>query len=168
MMPPEINFDSANALGIWQPINDGVMGGQSSSRLRWSEAGHAVFEGLVSLENGGGFASLRASTSALAASGVVGYRVTVLGDGKHYKMNLRMDAAFDGVNYQAEFFPPMGQWATLDLPLAAFVPSFRGRVVVDAPVLDPAKVNQVGWMIAARQAGSFQLGIQSVHALLRG
>lgn len=164
-MPPEINFDSANALDIWQPINDGVMGGRSSSRLRWSETGHAVFEGLVSLDNGGGFASIRATTSALAASGVVGYSVTVLGDGKHYKLNLRMDAAFDGVNYQAEFFPPLGQWATLDLPLAAFVPSHRGRVVVDAPVLDATKVRQVGWMIAARQAGSFQLGIRSVKAL---
>ena len=165
MTPPELNFDSAQALDIWQPINDGVMGGRSSSRLRWSEAGHAVFEGLVSLDNGGGFASIRATTSALAASGVVGYRVTVRGDGKHYKLNLRMDAAFGGVNYQAEFFPPLGQWATLDLPLAAFVPSHRGRVVVDAPVLDATKVRQVGWMIAARQAGSFQLGIRSVKAL---
>jgi NADH dehydrogenase [ubiquinone] 1 alpha subcomplex assembly factor 1 len=165
MTPPELRFDSAAALAPWQPVNDGVMGGRSHSRLRMSDEGHAVFEGVVSLENGGGFASIRATTSALAAPGIVGYRITVRGDGKRYKFNLRTEATFDGVNYQAEFFSPMSEWATLDMPLAAFVPSYRGRVVLDAPALDPATVRQVGWMIAARQAGPFQLSIRSIHAL---
>lgn len=163
-MPPELRFDSAESLAPWQPINDGVMGGRSSSRLRWSDEGHAVFEGVVSLENGGGFASIRAHTLALAASGIVGYRITVRGDGKRYKFNLRTEETFDGVNYQAEFFPASAQWSTIDLPLAVFSPSYRGRVVADAPALDPANVRQVGWMISARQAGPFQLGIQSVTA----
>ena len=164
-MPFELRFDSADALAPWQPVNDGVMGGRSNSLLRLGGEGHAVFEGVVSLENGGGFASVRATTSALAAQAVVGYRLTVRGDGKRYKFNLRTDAAFDGVSYQAEFFPPNAQWATIDLRLAAFVPRYRGRVVVDAAVLDPSTVRQVGWMIAAQQAGPFQLGIRSVHAL---
>ena len=165
MTRPELRFDSVDALAPWQPVTDGVMGGRSNSRLRLSDEGHAVFEGVVSLENGGGFASIRAATSALAASNIVGYRLTVLGDGKHYKFNLRTEAAFDGVNYQAEFSPPLAQWATIDLLLVDFVPRYRGQAVLDAPALDPAKVRQVGWMIAARQAGSFQLGIRSVHAL---
>ena len=163
-MPLELRFDSAELLAPWQPIDDGVMGGRSSSRLRWNDEGNAVFEGVVSLENGGGFASIRAHTSALAAPGIVGYRITVRGDGKRYKFNLRTEDTLDGVNYQAEFFLASAQWSTIDLPLAAFSPSYRGRVVVDAPALDPANVRQVGWMISARQAGPFQLGIQSVKA----
>ncbi len=161
-MLPELRFDAANSVAQWHPINDGVMGGKSSSRMRLSGKGHAVFEGIVSLENRGGFASIRANTAVLAAPGIVGYRITVLGDGKRYKLNLRTDDAFDGVSYQAEFCPALAQWCTLDLPLAAFAPSYRGRLVSDAPMLDPAKVRQAGWMIAARQAGPFQLGIESI------
>jgi NADH dehydrogenase [ubiquinone] 1 alpha subcomplex assembly factor 1 len=163
-MQAELRFDSAASLAMWYPINDVVMGGKSSSRLSLSEQGHAVFEGCVSLENGGGFASIRANTTALAIDGIVGYRLTVLGDGKRYKLNLRTNDAFDGVNYQAEFLPTAGDWCTVDLPLTQFTATYRWRLVANAPPLDPAQVRQVGWMNAARQAGPFQLGLQCVQA----
>lgn len=41
----------------WAAIDDRVMGGISRGRLRHDAAGHAVFEGNVSLERNGGFAS---------------------------------------------------------------------------------------------------------------
>lgn len=88
--------------------------------------------------------------------------IEVLGDGKRYKLNLRTDDAFDGVNYQALFEPPAGAWALLRLPLADFVPTFRGRRVADAAALDPADLRQVGLMIADRQAGRFALAVRSI------
>ncbi|MDP1650111.1 MAG: CIA30 family protein [Rubrivivax sp.] len=45
----------------WAAIDDRVMGGISRSRLRHDPKGHAVFEGEVSLERNGGFASVRSS-----------------------------------------------------------------------------------------------------------
>jgi len=154
-------FDTVAAVEGWHAIDDRVMGGVSSSGMRWDPAGFGVFTGTVSLQNNGGFASVRLVTQALAALGVGGYRLKVCGDGKRYKLNLRTDGAFDGVNYQAEFAPPAGQWCQIQLPVDAFVPSFRGRPVPDAPPLDPARVCQVGLMIAARQAGNFSLVIAS-------
>jgi NADH dehydrogenase [ubiquinone] 1 alpha subcomplex assembly factor 1 len=50
----------------------------------------------------------------------------------------------------------------LRLPLACFRASFRGREVPGAPVLDPARIRQVGLMIAARQAGPFALDIRRI------
>jgi len=155
-------FDTVAAVEGWHAIDDRVMGGVSSSGMRWDPAGFGVFTGVVSLQNNGGFASVRLATQALAALEVSAYRLKVCGDGKRYKLNLRTDGAFDGVNYQAEFAPPAGRWCQIQLPLDAFAPSFRGRPVPDAPPLDPARVCQVGLMIAAWQAGPFRLAIASL------
>ena len=79
-----------------------------------------------------------------------------------YKLNLRTDDAFDGVNYQAVIEPPAGTWTVLRLPLDAFVPTFRGRRVTDAAPLDPTRLRQVGLMIADRQVGRFALAVRSI------
>ncbi len=54
-----IDFADPSTVALWNPINDGVMGGVSSSQMRHDPAGHAVFTGRVSFENNGGFASVR-------------------------------------------------------------------------------------------------------------
>jgi NADH dehydrogenase [ubiquinone] 1 alpha subcomplex assembly factor 1 len=157
-------FDTPASTLNWQPINDGVMGGASSSQMRFDVAGHAVFEGVVSLENNGGFASVRASLD-LGCTNTVAFLLTVWGDGHTYKFNLRTDTGFDGVNYQAAFTPTAGVWTQVALPLAAFVPNFRGRRVPGAPPLQPAEVKQVGLMISDRQAGAFRLLVKTLEAV---
>ena len=42
----------------WRVVNDGVMGGLSSSTMSATEVGTGVFSGRLSLENNGGFASI--------------------------------------------------------------------------------------------------------------
>jgi hypothetical protein len=157
-------FQAAESTADWSAIDDAVMGGISASRLRHDPAGHAVFEGVVSLDNNGGFASVRSRPGELGAPGAVSYVLEVRGDGKRYKLNLRTDDAFDGVNYQAAFEAPRDQWTTVRLPVAGFRATFRGRIVATAPPLDPARVRQVGLMIADRQAGAFRLAVRSISA----
>lgn len=158
-------FDTPASTQNWQPINDGVMGGVSVSRMRFESAGHAVFEGEVSLENNGGFASVRASQLSLGCADTVAYRLTAWGDGRTYKLNLRTDAGFDGVNYQAVFTPAPGRWTQTVLPLASFEPNFRGRFVQGALPLRPEAVRQIGLMISDKQAGAFRLMVKSIEAL---
>lgn len=43
----------------WIVVNDGVMGGVSRSAFVDSESGYASFQGVMSLDNNGGFASVR-------------------------------------------------------------------------------------------------------------
>jgi NADH dehydrogenase [ubiquinone] 1 alpha subcomplex assembly factor 1 len=93
------DFQTAESTADWSAIDDAVMGGVSASRLRHDPAGHAVFEGVVSLDNNGGFASVRSRPGELGAPEVVSYVLDVRGDGKRYKLNLRTDDAFDGVSY---------------------------------------------------------------------
>jgi NADH dehydrogenase [ubiquinone] 1 alpha subcomplex assembly factor 1 len=159
-----VRFASAGAVADWGAIDDGVMGGVSHSRLRHDPAGHAVFEGVVSLANNGGFASVRSRPLDFSAPGAEAFLVDVLGDGKRYKLALRIDDAFDGINYQAAFEPPAGVWTVVQLPVSGFRASFRGRDVAAAPALDPARVRQIGLMIADRQPGPFALAVRSIVA----
>lgn len=154
-------FDTPDGILDWAPVDDVVMGGVSRSTMRHDPAGHAVFEGVVSLERGGGFASVRSRPRNLGVAGTVACVLEVRGDGKRYKLNLRTDALYDGVNYQQPFDAPAGIWATVRLDLASFVATFRGRVV-DAPLLDPARLTQVGLVIADRQAGPFRLEVRAI------
>ncbi|HEY5762288.1 MAG TPA: CIA30 family protein [Rhodocyclaceae bacterium] len=157
-----IDFADPQEPKRWSSINDSVMGGLSSSRLHFDPAGHAVFSGVVSFENNGGFASVRRQPDDLAACGASAYLLAVRGDGKRYKLSLRTDDGFDGISYQCGFHPPAGIWTVCRLACGRFLPTRRGRVLVDEAALDPASVRQVGLLIGDRQEGEFSLTLRSI------
>jgi hypothetical protein len=156
------DFNDPGATLAWQAIDDRVMGGMSRSTLRHDPAGHAVFEGTVSLERNGGFASVRSSPGERGLSGATACLIELRGDNKQFKLGLLTDDGFDSLNYQASFAPEGSDWQTWHLPLADFRASFRGREVTGAPPLAPARIRQVGLMIAARQAGRFELHLRRI------
>ena len=157
-----VDFCAPQEVSRWSAIDDAVMGGRSRSRIDFDAAGHAVFCGTVSLDNGGGFASVRRQPDALGAPAVAAFVLDVCGDGKRYKLNLRTDDGFDGINYQCAFAAPAGIWMACRLPCDRFVPTWRGRPAATAPALDPACLRQIGLLIGDRQEGSFSLAIRRI------
>ena len=150
------------ALEPWQAINDGVMGGVSAGRMVAAEQG-LRFEGVLSLENNGGFASVRRSIDHdLPGAGAV--RLQVRGDGRTYQFRLRQDDRWDGIAWRAEF-TTTGERQTVELPFAQFVPVFRGRRVPDAGPVVPGRIRQIGFMLADRTAGPFALDILAIEFL---
>jgi len=158
-----IDFKDPSEKGQWERMNDVVMGGVSGSRFTVEE-GIAVFQGEVSLENYGGFASIRSLLRDFGLDGYNGLIVRVRGDGKSYRLRLRTDDEYDGIAYQAVFQTDPGEWISVRLPFSGFVPVFRGRIVPDAPALSPDRIRRVGFMIADRQEGQFLLEIDGVEA----
>jgi NADH dehydrogenase [ubiquinone] 1 alpha subcomplex assembly factor 1 len=156
------DFALADACAGWYSIDDPVMGGVSSSRAEWTSVGAMRFAGVVSLENNGGFASIRSAAGNHDLVGCGGLALRVKGDGKTYRLNLKPDDRFDGLQYQAAF-RTSGAWEDIRLPFAAFEPRFRGRPVPDAPVLNPSRVASVGLLISDRQAGPFTLEIERIE-----
>lgn len=156
------DFTDPHAVDAWHAIDDRVMGGVSRSRLRHDPTGHAVFEGEVSLERSGGFASVRSSRGQRGLPAAEACLVELRGDSRQFKLNLLTDDGFDSLSYQASFTPTGVGWQTMRLPLTAFRATFRGREVPEAPTLDLARIRQVGLMIAARQAGPFALDIRRI------
>jgi monofunctional biosynthetic peptidoglycan transglycosylase len=157
------DFSDERAAAEWFAIGDQVMGGVSSGGLR-HEGQWGVFEGEVSLENGGGFFSVRSQPQRRDLSEFAGLAARVRGDGQRYKLRLKTDDRFDGIVYQALIEPPAGKWTTLEVPFTDFGAVFRGRPVPDAPPLDPARVQAVGLLISDGQAGPFRLEIAWLEA----
>jgi len=149
----------------WAIVNDGVMGGLSQSTLRLTDEGTAVFSGVLSLENDGGFASTRALLDTMDLTGFTGFRIRVKGDGRRYELRLRMDPNFDGVAYRAEFGTTDGEWTEVFLPFSSFQPSFRGRVPRGARALDLTSIRQIGFLLGDKVEGPFQLEMAWVRAV---
>lgn len=160
-----LEFNSPETVSGWHPIDDRVMGGVSTSRFTFHPDGYATFEGVVRSENGGGFASVRHSGISLGDKLTEAFRLEVRGDGRTYKLNLRMDGDFDGVNYQAPFCPPAGRWVQVLIPTGQFTARLRGRAVRNAPPLRLEMVRQMGWMVGDGQLGEFALNIRSIRCL---
>ncbi len=155
------DFRAPAAVGEWQAIDDRVMGGLSLSRMRHDPAGHAVFEGSVSLAQGGGFASVRSQPAARGLAGAQHGFIELRGEGKRYKLSLLAGDALDGIPHQMSFTPGP-TWQTLYLPLRDFRASFRGRELPGATAIDPARIRQLGLLIGERQAGPFALEIRRI------
>ncbi len=154
--------DPAASAG-WHPINDIIMGGRSESRLERSADGTVLFAGRVSLENNGGFASVRSPVGCHDLRGFSGVALRVCGDGKLYRLRLRTDPHPDGITYDAPFEPPAGIWLEVVIAFENFMPKFRGRRVPEAPALDLACVATFGLMIADKQEGAFALKLQAIR-----
>jgi monofunctional biosynthetic peptidoglycan transglycosylase len=157
-----LDFDEPTDLSQWSPVNDVVMGGVSRSSFTLEKPGIARFAGRVSLDNGGGFASVRTASRDWDTARASAFLLRVLGDGRTYKFTVRTDDGFDGVQYQCRFTPAAGAWAEIRLPIESFVATFRGRNVPGAPALDPRRVRALGFMISDKQAGEFELLVDSI------
>jgi len=157
------SFEHPTALTDWSTVDDVVMGGVSSSRVEHHPDGFAVFEGVVSLENSGGFCSLRSGPLPERPLAAEAFVLHVRGDGKQYKLNLRAEGVFDGVSYQAQFHAPADEWTEVRLPVSEFQPTYRGRPVHGLEPLDPYRTTHITLIIADRQEGPFSLAVRSLH-----
>jgi len=157
-----LDFDDAADLALWRPVDDVVMGGVSRSSFERAGAGVARFSGNVSLENFGGFASVRTPPRDWDAAGAQAFLLRVRGDGKIYKFTVRTSDGFDGIQYQSRFTTTAGEWTDVRLPVREFVATFRGRKVPFAASLDPAKARAIGFMISDKQAGPFELLVDRI------
>jgi len=156
--PPLLDFSSPDVVRTFRVINDGVMGGMSTSRLSLV-SGTMVFEGEVSLENNGGFASFRGPVRFPAESTAL--LLTVRGDGRRYKLTLKLDDGASTAQYQAAFTSSQ-EWKTLRFQPADFQASFRGRAVA-APPVHFRDVQYVGLLISDKQSGAFRIELKEIR-----
>ena len=150
------------SMGIdpWRSINDGVMGGVSAGGMVRSDAG-LKFTGRISLENNGGFSSVRRSVNKdLSSSTAV--RIEVRGDGREYQFRIRQSNGFDGIAWRA-VFSSSDEWQQIEIPFDQFVPVFRGRTVAQAGPVVPSGIQQIGFLLADKKAGEFELEIRRIE-----
>ena len=157
-----IDFSNPREVSRWRAVDDVVMGGRSSSRLIGSDQGTALFTGELVLENNGGFASVRTSGERCSLAGARFVILRVRGDGKAYRLRCLAATRMGEISYQATFATRAGEWMDVELRLADLEPRWRGRLLPDAPALDPAAVRGLGLLIGDKQKGPFRLELQSL------
>lgn len=158
------DFNTTSQMESWRIINDGVMGGLSQSQMQLSKNSTAIFQGEVSLENNGGFASVRTIPQEYNIAGYTGLRMRVKGDGRNYQVRLRINNRFDGAAYGYKFATKQNEWTVVEIPFSQTVPTFRGRVLMDYPALDAAQLMQVGFLIGNKVAEPFRLEVDWIKA----
>ena len=146
----------------WNIVNDTVMGGRSSSR--WSKNSSALsFEGFLSLENNGGFASVRHDLDNINLSSTDGIFIKVKGDGRKYQFRIRSQAS-RWANYSQEFKTKKDTVQSFFLPYKDFKPSWRGRSVRNVPTLTGKDVRGIGFLLGDKIQGKFKLDILNISA----
>ena len=76
------DFNESSSAKDWKIVDDGVMGGRSNGRFSIDNEGNGVFEGKISLENNGGFSSMRYTFEKVAVTRTATVLIRLKGDGK--------------------------------------------------------------------------------------
>jgi monofunctional biosynthetic peptidoglycan transglycosylase len=122
------------------------------------------FFGTLSLENNGGFASVRSRGRNLGLQKGDTIVVRVRGDGREYSLNLYTPTRRMAFSYRAKFRTTKDEWIEVRLPLDKFVATSFGRVVRNQQ-LDPSEVNGLGILLGDKKAGPFELEVDWIKAV---
>lgn len=156
-------FDTPDAAKAWQIVNDDVMGGRSVSRFKINDQSKLEFAGTLSLENNGGFASVRAAGKPLGLTQGESIFLRVRGDGRQYEFNLYTQPNFAGYSYRQSFQTTREKWMEIELPVNKFVATWRGRVF-PSEKMDAGKVCGLGFLLGDKNPGRFQLEVEWIKA----
>ena len=156
---PIFDFKPDSSLEDWYVVNDGVMGGLSRGNLKLDPAGHGLFSGKISLENNGGFSSIRYDCGPMDLEGYRFISLKVKGDGQRYQFRLKSSRK-DYYSY-ISYFETTGEWQVLKLPLDSMYPVFRGRRL-DMPDFNGNALEEIGILIGNKEATTFELRIDSI------
>ena len=152
-------FSQEADIGGWTVEDDVVMGGRSKGRLFVNEAGNAVFTGDISLENNGGFSSVKYSFAPIRVSACRSLCLGLKGDGKRYQ--LRVESSPDAKYAYACDFETSGDWQTIEIPLADLYAIHHGDRL-NQPNYPGKTMAQIQLLIANEKAESFQIEIDKI------
>ena len=153
------SFDSPEAAKLWQTVNDGVMGGRSVGQFKINEDKKMEFFGTLSLENNGGFASVRSREAKLGLKKGDSIVIRVRGDGRDYNFRLNVPRSIGRNSYRQSLKTKNDEWIEVTLPLDKFVATWRGRVFPNEK-FDPSNITGMGIQLSDKNAGPFKLEVE--------
>ncbi|KAK9277814.1 hypothetical protein L1049_027370 [Liquidambar formosana] len=197
LMPPSeryiFNFNSKDELKRWHLYSDSEYGGLSSASLEITDAGKGlsgIFSGSLSLDVSEG------SKWNISRSGFCGMRskkldgfidldaydtiaLKIKGDGRCYISTIYTEnwvnspGQLEDNSWQAFVFVPKDNWYIAKIPLARYLPTWRGSVIDANLEMNPSRilgmslsVNAEGGVPGARSgAGDFRVEIDWIKAL---
>jgi hypothetical protein len=153
------NFTTEGDISNWKIVDDVVMGGRSDGSFTINEDGHGAFSGKVSLENNGGFSSLRYTFKTKETSVYSKFVIRLKGDGKPYQFRVK-DKRYNRYSFIYKF-DTTTDWQTIEIPFHNMSAAFRGYKV-DIPNFEGKQMEEIAFLIGNKKAESFKLLIDSI------
>lgn len=159
----KIDFGKNLQGNSWEVVNDGVMGGLSTSTLSLKE-NYLVFEGKTSLQNNGGFASIRSQNLSLQLANYktveIRYKTS---SNRTFGLRLALYNRFYMPNLKYNFSSSKGEWKTLEIPVTDFKVYRMGNLISDdVPIKKMKDVIRVGIIVADKKEGPFEIEIDYI------
>ncbi|AQT67693.1 Immunogenic protein MPT70 precursor [Anaerohalosphaera lusitana] len=159
------DFTGESAESKWLSVNDTVMGGISEGRARVSEDNTLVFSGNLSLENQGGFASIRSKPTDLNLEAYEAFALRVRGDGRPYYFDIRPSSRNSATSYRATLKTQKDTWKEVRFPIDSFEYTTFGRRVSGVAPPKAGDIQSVGFTLSDKKAGPFRLEVASIRAI---
>lgn len=161
-MNAQVLFDSQSNPdpNNWYIVDDVVMGGRSNGQFEITEEGHARFHGKVSLENNGGFSSVRYTIPETTVSPENTIKIRLKGDGSRYQFRVK-----NGRNQYYSYTTPFetnGDWQMLEFKLKDLYPTFRGRRL-DLPNFNHTTIEEITFLIGNKVPQTFELIVSKIE-----
>ena len=155
-----VDFNLNSDTSTWITVDDVVMGGRSNSYFKINRNRHGEFYGTVSLENNGGFSSLRHRFTSIEVAEYAEVVLKVKGDGKKYQFRIKDESS----NYHSFItsFQTNGEWQTLKIQLSEMYPAFRGRNL-SIGNFSSNSIEEIAFLIGNKTAENFKLQIDKIH-----
>jgi len=153
------DFNKKANIDTWSVVNDGVMGGLSQGEFSINSEGHGFFRGTISLDNYGGFSSVRHRFETWDSSTFGAFQIRLKGDGKPYQFRVKADV-LQRYSYIADI-ETSGDWETLTIPFSDMYPAFRGRLL-DLPNYSGKEMTEIAFLIGNKKEEAFALEIDYI------
>ena len=160
-----LNVDFGQETGgqDWQIINDGVMGGLSKGQAELS-AETMIFRGSVSLENNGGFTSLRGPLKDYDFSNFEKMTIKYRSKGQDIAFRMQLDERWFIPNFKTNLPDTNNEWQTMTTPLSEF-----GQYRIGKPTgrkmspKDMADIIRLGFITNSKKASDFEFEVDFVR-----
>ena len=154
------DFNSNSDISAWRVVDDVVMGGESEGNFKLNENGNGVYFGEVSLENNGGFSSLRFRFNKKEISNYSKIILKIKGDGKDYQFRVK-DNYRNFYSYISSFSTNKN-WQLISINLSEMYPGFRGRKL-EMSKFSSSIIEEIAFLIGNKRNESFKIEIDKIY-----
>jgi hypothetical protein len=161
LMKSQLIFDFNHNANItdWKIVDDVVMGGRSNGQFKIDSDGNGIFSGDVSVENNGGFSSLRYQFEKINTTKESKVIIRLKGDGKEYQFRIKNNRN----TYYSYItnFKTTGDWENIIINLKDLYPSFRGQTM-NIPNFTGNSLEEIVFLIGNKKNETFTLVLDRI------
>lgn len=161
----KFDFGKDKAGANWGAINDGVMGGLSKGVAYMTESTLGL-TGSISLENNGGFSSLKSPYQSFDLSKIEKVKIRYRSKGQVVSVTIEDGKRFYEPYFKLKLKETKGEWKVLETNISSFKEYSLGRETSRKILREYlAKVKRIGFITNSKKEGEFDFEVDYLEFL---